>query len=101
MRILLITLSVAILIGVFSYNHLSKLNRSTELRLQLPQLKAQRDHLLEIREQLEMQIQEFESPQNLIEYWLSDKFSYLQALSPEDIVTQLPTEPKQNEEDNS
>lgn len=84
MRFAIVTMSFLFL-ATASYTAIEKRNRNTQLRLEIPRLKASHDHLLEIREELEQEVERFESPQNLLDIWLKERFAHLQPVYPDQI----------------
>lgn len=80
MRFTILTISF-LFSALLSYSVIEKRNRNTQLRLEIPRLKNAHERLVELREEMELEIERFESPEHLVDIWLKERFAHLQPLS--------------------
>lgn len=84
-------------LSLLSLSIMHQRNRNTQLRLEIPRLQAEQERAREECEELEQLIDAFESPQNLLQLWLSPQFAHLRPLLPEQIHHELKAAPIKEE----
>lgn len=80
-----ILISSFLFLALLSYSVIEKRNRNTQLRLEIPRLKNSHERLVELREEIELEIEQFESPEHLVDIWLKERFAHLKPMSSQEL----------------
>jgi len=75
------------IVGVFLYVHILKQNTITELRLQIPQAAKELEAIKQENVRLRFEMDQFESPQHLMELSSQPQFSHLKYPLLNEIIT--------------
>ena len=76
-----------LVLGLFLYAYINKQNQITQLRLHIPTLSQELEVLNQENTRLQFEVDQFESPQHLMELARKPQFSHLKFPSTDEIVT--------------